>query len=443
MKYFWFALSLLLCMSAMAQKEQTALESVKAPSMPASSILGIQANDVNRPKSLKSLETALLNNFKEGQNFILPNSFAIELNPFMLSGRKNFDYNSYLENKVGQNMWRNFSISVSSTTNFTINDSTTANAMGLGFRTIIFNGRANPEIERMYKLAKTANQESVNIKGYVPGLIDYYNRDSISLENLIDTVLKYLKPLVKTEEAEAYQAAVEALAAIPKNTPKNKIEAVFIQNYQKFHSTKVYENFKTLVKDVKMNRYGWRLEIDLAYAISFPDNNFNYSVAPRWGTWLNASYKPLTKKKNDSGEIMHNKNGDILYRPSNFEFIGLARLFQNNQDFFQNLNPQDSTFKAGNFYDLGARIVWEKKNFALELEAVYRINTTNSSIDIVKNNSFKYLVNINYNINQNMVISYYLGKDFDQPYNSNLISGLSLNLGFGDIKIKDVVDTFE
>lgn len=439
MKYLLISLLLLLCFSGFAQKEQSALESLKAPSMPASSIIGIQANEVNRPKSLKSIETALLNNFSEDQNFVLPNSFAIELNPFMLGERKNFDYNTYLDNNIGQNMWRNFSISLSSTTNYFINDSTSANAMGLGFRTIILNGHANPEIERKFIIAKDANQESLKIKGFTPYLIQHYITDSISINVLMDTVLPQLKPLVNSEESLAYQAAIESFKSIPENTPKDSVAVLFLKNYKKFHSTEVFNNFTALVKNVKMNRYGWRMEVDLAYALSFPDNNFNYSVAPRWGAWTNISYKPLVKKKEELGGVMKDKSGNILMRPSNFEFIGLVRWMQNNQEFFQSFNPEDSAFKAGNFIDIGGRIVWEKKKIAVELEAVYRIKNTTSNVDIINNNSYKYLINLNYNITQNIVISYYLGKDFDQVYSGNLISGLSLNLGFGDIKLKDVM----
>ncbi len=441
MKYASLLLLLFICMSAMAQKEQP-LEDVKAPSMPASSIIGIQSNEVNRPKSLKSLETAFLNNFQDNQNFILPNSFALEVNPFMLSGRKNFDYNTYLQNKVLQNIWQNFSVSISSTTNYFINDSTTANAMGLGFRTIILNGHPNPEIARLYKSSQNANQEVINIKGYIPILISSYSNDSIHINALLDSVINRLKSIVLSEESVAYQEAVKALNAINKNTPKDSIANTFLKNYKKFHSTEVFNNFKSLVKDVKMNRYGWRLEIDLAYALSFPDNNFNYSVSPRWGTWLNASYKPLVKKKNAAGAIMKTNKGDAIFRPSDFEFIGMARVFQNNSDFFQNLNPEDSTFKAGNFFDIGGRIVWEKKKFSVEIEYIYRINNSSSNIAVIKNNSYKYLFNANFNITQNVVISYYLGKDFDQPFGGNLISGLSLNLGFGDIKLKDVMESF-
>jgi len=125
---------------------------------------------------------------------------------------------------------------------------------------------------------------------------------------------------------------------------------------------------------------------------------------------------------------------------SNFEFIGMFRLLQNNNDFYRQFAPEDSTFKAGNFIDLGGRVVYDYKQFSLEAEVIYRINSTESAVELIQQNSSKYLVHINYNIKDNIVVSNYIGKQFDQAMltNGDLISGLSLNFGFGDMKVSDL-----
>jgi len=96
-----------------AQSSDYDMENLKAPSMPSASILGTQITDINTPKSLKDLETAIFTNYlNSGQSLTVPNNYALEINPFMLCGRKNFDYKDYLQNDAAQNIWRNLSISV-------------------------------------------------------------------------------------------------------------------------------------------------------------------------------------------------------------------------------------------------------------------------------------------------------------------------------------------
>ena len=127
------------------------LESLKAPSMPASSIIGIQVSEVNRPKSLKTLEAAVFSNYIDSeQNLSLPENYALEINPYMIRGMVNFNYKSYVENNIFNNIWHNFSISVSSTNKFQIRDSTQGNALGFGLRTLILNGLPRDSITKIF-----------------------------------------------------------------------------------------------------------------------------------------------------------------------------------------------------------------------------------------------------------------------------------------------------
>ena len=100
---------LLLTAGSFSQNNDFNLESLKAPSMPAASIIGIQVSEVNQPKSLKTLETAVFSNyFDSEQNFSLPENYALEINPYMIGGMVNYDYMSYIENNISNNIWQNF-----------------------------------------------------------------------------------------------------------------------------------------------------------------------------------------------------------------------------------------------------------------------------------------------------------------------------------------------
>ena len=134
--------------SLIAQKQDFSLDQLKAPTMPAATIISSQINEISRPKSFKDLEAALLNNYLDSANSLsIPNNFALEGNPYLLSKRPNFNYKEYLENKFGDNIWKDFSFSLASTTNFTLNDSVNTNAFGLGLRTTLLRGDSKRRVE--------------------------------------------------------------------------------------------------------------------------------------------------------------------------------------------------------------------------------------------------------------------------------------------------------
>jgi hypothetical protein len=438
--------SLFLCLSpifALGQDDKS-LDPLKAPAMPASSIIGAQSNEVSRPKSLKGLETALINNGASTNGMVFPNSFALEINPYMLSPRKNFDYLEYIQpgnDSILKNMAQNFSISMSTTQNYSLSNNTSVNAFGVGIRTIILNGNVNPKIAKAFKSSLENNERLQSSNGKIRSRIRLFLRDSITVSKPFDKeALKaylmnyYSKNSKGLMSQEVFLQAINVIDNLPKDIKDSEILNAFNDAFTNDYTAPNLIRLQALLSEVKMNRYGWRWDAQAALGTVFPTNDFSYGVVPRWGIWTNISYKPLLDKDK------FDKNGKPLDHISNFEFIGMFRLLQNNNDFFRQFATEDSTFKAGDFIDLGGRVVYEYKQFSLEAEAIYRINSTESTLELVKKNSSKYLVNINYNIKDNIVVSYYIGKEFDQAAlaNGNLISGLSLNFGFGDMKLSDL-----
>lgn len=437
-----------------AQDSDFNMENLKAPSMPSATIIGIQVNEVNSPKSLKALETAVFTNYlNSDQGLTVPNNYALEFNSFMLSGRKNFDYLDYLANEVLSNIWRNLSISVSSTNKFLITDSISSNAMGFGLRTIILNGDPKKEVAEAFKSALATNQDILNIKSKVRTLISVFimqdTSSSFTVDHIRSFVLQELEKdvLNKHKHEDGQNMTGDELTRhillvaktktivnsvfneIDRSTPKEKIEDEFERIYDKKISTAALEQLRKTLKIIKKNRYGFRWEVDLAYALSFPTNEFNNSISPRWGLWTNVSYK--------TEEI------------EGLTFIGLGRIIINNEKYLIKYNPIDESFRADNIYDFGARLVYEYDKFSLEFEYIYRFNR-NKIIKIIdgeeyerniNNDTRKYILNVNYNVADNINISYNIGKNFDNisTTKGNLISGLSINFGFGDIKASELL----
>jgi len=448
-----------------AQNPKINLEDLQAPTMPSATIIGTQVNEVSKPKSLKALEAAILTNYLDSDyNLSIPNNFALEFNPFMLSGRKNFNYESYLDSNIFSNMWRNLSLSVSSTTEFLINDSVSSNAMGFGIRTILLNGKVNSELKTAFTSAIQKNTDVLNVATKVRTLISYFiqNNENISIDDIRSFVLIELekddelkKPKNKNGQelsnhyiilAKNKEIINSVFDKIPRETVLDSIEYVFKRIYDNNISDDALTELQNTLYEIKHNRYGWRLDLNYAQATSFPTNEFDFSYTPRCGLWVNISWKPATIKDKTK------KNGTLVTKgtPTDIQFIGLARILWNNDKFINNYSPADTTFKTGNIYDLGARIVYEIKRFSIEFEYIHRFNKNKITRTIdgeeysktVTNDSKKYVLNINYNISDNIILSYNIGKGYENIANTggNLISGLSLNLGFGNFKVDELIN---
>ena len=135
-----------------AGQSPVTLEALKAPGMPAGSIIGAQINEIIRPKSLKALESAMLGNFvgEDQQSIAIPNSYALEVQPYMLGNLKNFDYLDYINDNhnVGTTFLRN--LAVSSTKEFLIKDSVATDALGTGVRMVFLEGKLSDALKRQF-----------------------------------------------------------------------------------------------------------------------------------------------------------------------------------------------------------------------------------------------------------------------------------------------------
>jgi hypothetical protein len=407
------------------------LEELKAPSMPSASIIGIQANEINQPKSLKSLEAAVFSNYLDSENQLtLPNNFALEISPFMLSGRKNFDYKEYINEKdsIWKNIKRNFTFSVSSTNNFLIGDSTSSNAMGLGLRTILLNGKVDGDLEKKFIMIDSLMEKNLEYYANVQSWTTVFQETISETAKLID--LQYY--LLKNSTTEGMNNVVnEAFEKfIQYKTPLDSVATRFEELSNKT-STKTLARYRELLHEVKTNRYGFRWELDAAMALSFPTNNFEFSYVPRWALWTNFSYR--------------------CEEVEELVFIGYARMMFNNDKYIDIYKPIDASFENGSIYDFGARFAFVLDKFSLEAEYIYRLNSTKEvrvidGKDFVykdNNNTEKFTFNINYNMSDNITLSYNIGKGFDNilPSDNNFISNLTVNFGFGAFNLDDLLGT--
>ena len=188
---------------------------------------------------------------------------------------------------------------------------------------------------------------------------------------------------------------------IERDTPLENLEDAFEKKYDYKISQAALTELRKTLSQIKHNRYGFKWEVDFAYALSFPTNDLNNSIWPKCGLWSSASYQP--EKWED------------------FIFIGMGRVIINNDKFYRKYRSADNVFNVSNLYDFGGRAVCEYEELSVEFEFIYRFNRNEITRIIggeefkryMGDNTEKYMLNVNYNVSDNINVSYSIGKNFD------------------------------
>ncbi len=433
---------LLICIYSMSKAQ--VLEDLSAPAMPAATIIGTQVNEVSKPKTLEAFQAAILNNYIDVKsNVLIPDNYAFEVNPFMLTNRTNFDYLDYLSDTVCQNLWRYLSFSVASTQNYLINDTITSNALGFGGRTTLLNGKVNQQLKSEYisRLQQYKSLKKLQSK-LISYISDYVFKHSEVDINALSDFLLLTKELDTLPNAHIIK---DILEQIQNEGNEDKVLVQFDSKFKAGLTSSTLNDLRNLIDRVQNERYGWRWDLDAAVALSFPSNNFDDPVSPKQAVWTNITYKPF--KKVPSG-----KSEDVTYKvPRNFEFTGLLRWINNNDEFINKYHPIDTLkFQFGAVFDLGISFELDYKKFSAEIEYIYRMNNNKETVIVdnkeysrdVNDDTYKLVLNLNYNISKNVVFSYNFGKNYDFANfkGSDLITGFTLNFGFGDVKVSDLIE---
>jgi len=252
-------------------------------------------------------------------------------------------------------------------------------------------------------------------------------KDSFSVGDLKNFLLKQ-DAFKSTQTVNAINQVFAKMSSATKETVRSE----FTRLFKRALSEGALNEFKLLMDQVKTERYGWRIELNAAMALNFPSNDFNVSYVPKYGFWTSVSYRPFKK------------TADNLKVPKTYEFIGLARWLNGNQQFDERFNSNlNSSFKSGSTFDFGIHFVKEFNRLSTEVEYIYRSNQ-NEKVAIVNGEEFtkkvnddtyKLVFNLNYKVNSSLVFSYNIGKNFDMPTltNKQLISGFTVNFAFGKI----------
>ncbi|NOY51075.1 MAG: hypothetical protein GXO88_11010 [Chlorobi bacterium] len=426
MKYRLTLFLLVFCSISNAQEK---LNKLQAPTSPAASILGLQPSAVLSPKSYQALETALYSNLiGENGNAVIPNDFALEFTPYWTKNHSlSLDEYLYPKRLVDQFI-RNSSLSIASTQNFLLGDSTATNGLAFGYRTTFYfgNKKDRKEIEK-YKSSLQSNQKITSLIGSKSE--ELINNNKVAdkhefLEKIKSTIVMTINQNMSDLDAKQINTLIDeiiteaSMLSFDVNDPDPFLGSFYNIIDDKLKSELLFNSFKTYIK----NRQGWSVDIAYANFLNFPSSNFNFSYLPRQSFWLTPTYRF--------------KDG------LNFlKIMGVIRYEWYNVDYFKKYFVDSKTYE--NNFDYGLAISTQFKKFSIKFEMVGRKSETeipvgtdtdgNELFRRDKTTGFQYLGSFNYNLSDQIILSYSLGNRFEPILNPNntLVSLLSLNFGFG------------
>lgn len=413
---------------------QENLMPLNSPSSPAASIIGLQPTAVLAPKSYKALEAALYSNFVQGNSVVLPNEFALEFTPYWTKNHE-MPLEEYLFPKsISEQIKRTASISIASSNNYMLGDSSLTSVLGWGYRTTLhfsnemdrkkvknFTSKLNKGANIIVRITSKANSLAGDTS--IKNRMDF--KDKIR-PVIIDTIVGYLGSKGYTKALEIANSIFKNYTSLPLYDPADPF--VFIDAFvelaklelanaeEELDAVKTFNEFEAYLK----KRQG--LLIDIAYAgfLNFPSNEFATSKLPQHSLWVTPTYQWIDEFADV--KLM----GVFRYQFYNIDYykqyFSSAKVFQNNVD-----------------YGLAAAI--EFKKVTLQLEAVGRMSNTEVPSGIFingqelyskdQNTDFQCIGTLNYKLTDNINFSYSLGDRFDPILNpgSTLVSLLALNFG--------------
>jgi len=332
---------------------QEKLNSLKSPSSPASSVLGLQPTAVLSPKSYQALETALYSNFLNNNSPGFPNDFALEFTPYWATNHS-LSLDEYLfPKRILDQVIRNSSFSVASTQNFVLGDSTSTNGLAFGYRTTLYFGnKADREKLQNYEAKSDRNNRIYNRIGTKAELLSddpAIKNKTDFLEEIKSTMLEAFRMYENEKESERLTNKIisesDSLPGLNKSNPGEFVDAFRDLVDKILEGNQLFNEYKSYVSE----RQGFAVDIAYANLLSFPTNNFEFSVVPRQSFWISPAYQ--FKNKLNSLKVM-----------------GVMRYEWYNTDYFSSYFPTDTVFQ--NNVDLGLAVSAELKKFSIQFEFV-------------------------------------------------------------------------
>jgi hypothetical protein len=426
MKSIFLTLLILLSFYSNAQdKEKISL--LKAPSSPASVVIGTQPAAITRPKSWEAVEASVFSNFlNSNSSLVIPDDFALEVSPYWLNSKTKLDIEKFVDPNIGTSLLQNLSFSVASTKNFLIYDTVKTDAVGLGLRTMIRFGEKNGE--RKKDILKNVLAK-VTVRNHIIKITEDFNAEK-KIKSTKIFIKKLRRHIIDVGLVTESQADELVTILDDKSLPDDlvaKFDEVQDAIKDAFDKLRDVGGDLHAIESLQKDLSGFKIEFAAATSLNFPDHRTEYSIIPKTVAWITPSWQP---------------------KDQHFEFLGVLRYSWYDGEYYKKYLPTQNYFDHN--LDFGARLVFKSDRFSLEGEMIGRrskqlIERTVDSEGFVTEKSktsgdFQWLLNFNYRLTESIVLSYNFGKKFNlvSETANSLISVATLNFGLGAPKLENI-----
>ncbi|CAN5431478.1 hypothetical protein BH09BAC1_BH09BAC1_07960 [soil metagenome] len=440
--------SLYLSHAAAQEGNEIVLEDMKTPASPVFVLLGSEPTSITRPTTPRGLATSLLSNVGNGS--FIPD-VSLDFAPFWLKSHPHLSFEEYYNldiekggkpSKFGD---RRFARDFKQTSNFSIaagnlDKSSNGSSLGIGYRVQLYKGQISHHMKSDWEFIDSIRQELDNLSNEglvlsdlqqnIEGLIDAdldTLRNNESLLNFIaqriDILANYppfLSSLSGFKDDDGKKAFLtnykylllgnDKVRGARINSPDEALALIMHLLQLENNKPKRIEAIQRF-RDIDFNMRGWSVEFASASLLDFPTNDWSYSRISKFGAWFTVSYRP------NKGKAEH------------LEILAVARY----------LGVFGDT--VSNMLDAGARFVFAKDKFNISAEVLGRLMIAQPSDDICTRNgeiidcgnrsegTYRIAVNAEYKLSEIIYITATFGKDFGQPYQTDVKSSLLAILG--------------
>ncbi len=392
------------------------IDLLRAPSSPASSLLGMSPSDIEKPTDINAFMFSL----RSATNAFtaLPTNYAVEFAPFQLLNKtRPLDSKTLVDNK--ENFRRSFVVSLG-VKQVDKNDSVLGSAgktqFAAGIRFAIKRGEidnASKQIfENIWNLQQQLNNMYADIQKEIVFRDPLYKLISDSI-----TAVENRRSFLSEQEFITLMRPLFELRQRRNQEITDLISSGTIDTTERraiFYAIAVDSLRKTIgaeARKLKLERQGFNLDFAAGSVFDFLDSRFNQSSLFRIGSWLTGGWN--MPEQNSSALFMVR----YLYSPK-------TSLIN------PELNPDD--FHS---IDIGGRVVLTamQKKLLLSGEGLYRAVLN----DAVAKSSWRLMVNAEYEIGINQKLTFSFGRNFDGGTykGGNVIGAINLLFGLGNQKI--------
>lgn len=404
MKKILFKLAFTICcitsvLFAVAQQDADDLDeipvnSLSAPASPGSVLLGVNPTEIQKPTDLTGLMISLRNatdNFTQ-----LPVSFAIDIAPAWLFNKHKIDYGDFVSSK--KSFLQTFTLSYAQLTQDDENYRGLKQGIGFSFSLIRPPIRDNAYLNRVKKI----NVHLKNLLEANDSLLAGKKAGNQLYQQLDSQVTSYLS-LIRAIEDKPFQTLADTVASSNVETQlllllslKDNLDNKLLEETKKEIDESRQEEIESLTslsETITPVRKGFFLNLAGGTLARYDDFRVNNTRLTNSSFWLTTGWDG--NGNDDSGK-------------STLSFFLLSRFIHNNADEW---------YKSGNTtlyntFDNGLKLSYAtaSQKFLFSAEAVSR---KLYKTDAAKTFVYKYLVNVQWAVGVNQVLTFTYGKDFN------------------------------